>query len=116
MAEIVKMQVFYAEQLAPAGESSTNGIRRAGEDPLVPLRHCFDESGSFWRKIAPSVISQLVARVLYIADQHALLVVVLPFDGDDFLLAPRAKDRERNDPLHRDRIRASRFYDAEVIH
>src|SRR5262249_3514827 len=57
-----------------------------------------------------------VTGVLHIADQDAVLVEVLPTDGNYFLLAARREDCERDDARHRQHTIAPSFNQNEMLH
>ena len=65
---------------------------RVGEDLVIAACGIDSTYGrSLGWKIAPHVVSGLVAGVLHVANQNTCSVVVFPFDRDDFFLASGAR-------------------------
>ena len=68
----MKVQVVDAEYLAGPREGSADGVGRVRKDSIVTSRHQLDIGDSFGRSFAPNVVTDLVAWIFHIAEQHGI--------------------------------------------
>ena len=78
MPKIMKSQIFDSENPAGAGKCGADGIRGIGEDSLIILRHRSDDRERLGRKLAVDIVADLVAGMLHVADENAIVIKIVP--------------------------------------
>lgn len=91
------------EQLAGPRKISRDSVGGVGEDFRLVLGHGFDDLNGLVWQIHLGVVAVLLARMLHVAHQYALvfLLKIVPDNACDLLLTTRREESENDDLVHR---------------
>lgn len=106
MPHVVKAKIVNAQQTDRAREVRAYSVGAVGENLFLDARHRLDNTKGLVREVAPNVIAHLFARVFHVSNENAAigLFQVIPFNADDFLLAPCREQGEEDDLCHRQHL------------
>lgn len=86
--QVMKAKIVDPEKFAGSSEGRADRVGRVWEDLICDLGHRSDDRKRFVLQVAPDIVANLLTRILHVAHQYALalLVQVFPGDPDDLLL------------------------------
>lgn len=91
MPQIVEVEVLDQQKLTGPGKAGADGIGAARKYLRSDLRHRENDLQRLRGKVAPDIVTDLLARILHVPNQYAtaLRIEVLPDNTRDLFLPAR---------------------------
>jgi hypothetical protein len=109
VTQVMEVKAFFVghvfgvdpEKQASPRERRAYRAGRVGEDPIIDARHRLHDGKCWLGQVAPRMVSDFLAGVLHVADEHARMrfVEVCPLDPRDLFLPTSRKNGKSGDAV-----------------